>query len=62
MKGALLALGPVGDEDDREAKLALMRKFIFAIDKRDEHAALMALEDLIDECGKPSEPEDDEDE
>lgn len=47
------------EPSDHEGKLALVRKLLFAIDKKDEHAALAALEDLIDECGHETDVDDD---
>lgn len=41
----------VEPDDDREAKLSLVRKLMLALKKDDEHAALDALDSLIEECG-----------
>ena len=55
-----LSIEPVGD---REVKLAFVRKLILAVQKSDEHAALDALDDLIDECvSSHKEPDADDEE
>ena len=56
-----LAALVVGDGEDRETKVSLVRKLMLALKKDDEHAACDALEDFIAECKPAAAAGDDED-
>lgn len=54
------ALTLTASADDREGKLALVRKLMLAIKRDDEHAALDAIETLVEECGGTLDADDGE--
>jgi|HubBroStandDraft_3_1064219.scaffolds.fasta_scaffold1298607_2 hypothetical protein len=55
----MLAAIAIEDPEEREAKLALVRKLMLALKKDDEHAACDALESLIEEVTRPSDSSED---
>ena len=57
--GGMLAAIAIEDPEEREAKLALVRKLMLALKKDDEHAACDALESLIEEVTRPSDSSED---